>query len=671
MVGRTMAFVGHADEIGPVVRACGANVRFVASSEGVAGTIRALGLDCRALDDYGNPAGREEMRKACVEWLEDWSNRVVDGSGASFKEEVVYRGVSLWWFILPVIFPDVLRCMQYVAGFRTVLEREMPEEVGLLDVKGRRRHPFRLNYDENLPSFLVGALCEACGAKVRYVRGSLSSGLRWWAVTARARLLKGVYYRIGRWFMGWLRQLLVGAPGTADAGNPTIAVLSSPVYWRDGLSAEGTPVRNDAIAGTTITLLHERGYRLLGLDTELNVPSFQRLAVLREKRRRRDIDWNAIESYARRVPSRRKRERRCAVRELWARVRGRLGERRPLSYGGVELWPVLASRFDFIFTEYLDECLGYLEAIEQFCRQESPELFLLVYEEGAYGRAATIVGHWLGLPSVALQHGILSSPHIPNYYFAAVTNDVREDGISCPIPTRTLVYGEQTREMLTQVSAYPEDRVAVVGMPSYDPVIQALPRLSKARELEALGLAPDKPVILVASQPFLNREHRYFFADAVLAVAARMPESQWVVKLHPSEAPTAWDRHFEEHRITGIQMFTSDLHRLLFVCDAVVSWFSTTILEACLFEKPVVAVRIPGCYAPEDYIEDGLVHGVGGAEELQTRLAELIASTGADGQRAAEAVVRYTYLPDGRSTERVADAIAELVATAPRPEVSA
>lgn len=661
-----MAFIGHASEVAPLLaRGDRGDVLYVAASAAVAEVARGCGCECRTFADYADQESTSDMRKVGVEWIDAWADGEFAG-GRSFKESVMYRGVTLWWFMLPVIFPDLLRCLQTVEGFRAVLELERPARVLVTDVRRRPRHPFRLNLDDNLLSAVVAATCEAERLPVQFVSPTLSSSLRSAVTIWFARLQRFAYYRGGRRVMGWLRRLAVRrAGGRARSGGATVIAMSSPVYWRNVVDEAGRRTSDDAIAGTTLAELGRRGFRVIGIDTELNLPGLKQFRVLREKRRSQLTEWHVIESYVSRVARETASRRRRALRALGRSVMQSLTMATSLNYEGVALTPLLRGRFEFLFAEHLNESMEYLDAVEVAVADENPSLLLLVYEEGPYGRAATVAGHWHGIPTVALQHGILSSPHIPNYYFAAVTTDAGKDAISCPVPTRTLVYGEQTREMLTRVSAYPESSVKVVGMPTYDPILRSLPHRSRSDMRRELGLEANAPVGLIVSQPFLNPEHRHFFVAKVLEVAAQMNQVQWVVKLHPSERPGAWDAYLGGRDMAGsVVVFTSYLHQLLVACDVMISWFSTTILEACLFARPVVALRVPGCWTPEDYIRDGLAVGVDGAVQLREALAELLDDDDERERlsaRAAAAVNRYCYRAGGSATGRVADVVAELV----------
>ncbi|MBI4489887.1 MAG: glycosyltransferase [Deltaproteobacteria bacterium] len=667
--GKVVAFVCGSFDTGPVlsylVQERYKEVVVVALEKDQAEEIGRRGFQCRLLQDYTGVGSEGDLRKQALLWIDSWADRPFAGQQA-FKATVTYRNVSLWWFMLPVIFPDLLRCVHYVEKVQTVLAREKPERIVLVDVRGRKNYPFRLYHDENLPGKVIALTCEAEGKVVSYVAPHLlssvfSAGRRWWVELAGL-----FYYPVGKWLIGQARRGLTGGwvkKVRKKTSKPVVMVLSSPVYWRDTLDESGRRVRDDAVAGSCIASLAKRGYHITGLDFEINKPNLRQFGVLQQKARHNGIQWRAFECY-RPVNSDRSREQRLRLKALGQEIEKSPEFSGSLCYKGVSLGNILCGRFCFMFNRYLNEAVDYLEGIEVAIEHEKPDLLLIVYEEGPYGRAATIVSHWQGLPSLAMQHGVLTGPYLPAYFFKKVSTDVRRDPISCPVPTCTAVYNERTREFLTRVSAYPAESVRVVGVPSYDPILRAKETLDRVAIGARLGLEDGKPLILVLSQPFVKEEDWKFFAGAVLGCARRLPELEWVIKLHPSDLASRWREKANQLGLANLRIISGNLYEWLFVCHIAVSWFSSAILEALVLSRPVIVLRIPGCLNADVFIEDGLVAGVGGMDELMQAINTIL-SRQAWGDpltdKKKRALVKHVYEVDGRACERLGNLIDELV----------
>ena len=134
-----------------------------------------------------------------------------------------------------------------------------------------------------------------------------------------------------------------------------------------------------------------------------------------------------------------------------------------LSYHSIPLWSLLCGRFEYAFETYARIAARHVEAVSEFLMKERPSVVTIEFEEGSYGRAAIIACQALGIPSVALQHGVHSDPYIPSYYFRQTALKHGVDIQACPIATKTAVFGEFTSQNLTQISAYPVEAVAVTG----------------------------------------------------------------------------------------------------------------------------------------------------------------------------------------------------------------
>ena len=675
--GKTLVFFAQEGDVRPLMRVVAAgegqlrDVVAVAVGKPLADHIADEWGSCHCLDDYLDLPEGEEIKKMAIDWLDDWVDRS-RAEGGSYKELATVDGIGLWWFILPVLIPDVQRCIQLIEGVTAMLKVERPERIVLVDVAGRLPYPMRLWLDDNLPGKIAQLVCAEHKVAVRRVHPGVLHSISWLARWAKAALAVSVYYALIRdLVVCWRIWLSRGKPSGPSANNVgTVALISSPVYWRQTIDQRGEVVVDDAVAGSSAHELAARGYRVLGIDVDLGTPNWRQFGVLREKRKQADIDWRAIEHYRPFTSIGARRLRKKKIRKI-AHQGGSAAVREwGMAYKTVCLAGVLGSRFDFIYDRYIEQALGYMDALEHGLKREKVQLFLLVYEEGAPGRGATLIGQRHGVPTMALQHGGLSSPFVPAYYMKSVSTDPAGDPVACPIPNCTAVYGEHMRSMLVDISNYPSENVDVVGWPAYDGIVNMLQLTTQAEARAAMQLDATVPVVLVISQTFYTRENWVHYAEVVLGAAVDMPRVQWVIKLHPSEQVEAWQERIEAYGLEGrIALYTEDLHLLLSTCDAVVSWYSTVILEAVLCRKPVVCIKIPGCLAPVDYIRDGLVVEASSTGDLERILGGVMDSAQEWKEwtsRSVQALEKYVYRPDGMASGRVADLVTSRIATSLR-----
>ena len=113
----------------------------------------------------------KELRKKVVFWIENWADST-NGVRESIKSLLVYRDFSLWWFALPVLFPDVFRCIQYVEAIETLLKMTGAKEVIYVGQTEKRKFSLRLNRDLELPGKIIETVCKGLGLQVIKICGT-------------------------------------------------------------------------------------------------------------------------------------------------------------------------------------------------------------------------------------------------------------------------------------------------------------------------------------------------------------------------------------------------------------------------------------------------------------------------------------------------------------------
>ncbi len=102
-----------------------------------------------------------------------------------------------------------------------------------------------------------------------------------------------------------------------------------------------------------------------------------------------------------------------------------------------------------------------------------PLLILLQNEYGWRERSLLVAAKENGIPTLAIQHGIIIPTHKGYMYTKEeISPNPSQYSLHCPIPDFTAVFGESYLDLLTKVSSYPSNRVIVTGPPRYDSTYQ-------------------------------------------------------------------------------------------------------------------------------------------------------------------------------------------------------
>ncbi len=657
----TFVFICSISEISAVLqykKSAPDDIYFIAISREIADSIKRAGHDCILLFDFISTDVENELRKKVLFWIDQWSEKAV-GQNKSIKSLLEYKDFSLWWFALPILFPDIERCVQYVEALECMLDTTEVEKVAYIVPSSNTDFPLRLNRDRDLPNKIIDLVCRQRGMQIDKIRGSWNSRLSTYAYSQKIKLFYKGYYRIGIHVTSLLRRLILnfGKHSNEASNRPTVLALSSMLYWREALDEHGRMVFTDSVASSSLVELKQRGYRVIGIDVELNTPSWKRLLGLIQKRKDPSVLWTAMEDLIARVPVGNTRAYKSRLEAMYDRWKNAGLFEKNIMYGRIDIAPLLSGRNKFLFEHYFGIAISYLEALEVSLKRWNPKLMIIVYEEGPHGRAAVLVGQEKHVPTLALQHGTLAGAHVPAYFFTAVRHENRmENPLACPIPTQTAVYGEKTKNMLTRVSAYPKDDVKVVGMPSQDSALRFLRKTGFSEPYEIVKVPQGNPIILVISQPFITREYKDYFVACVIEAAIKCRKVEWVVKLHPSESGTEWEQYLKQKKNEGLlSLVEGNLQPWLLVCTVLVAWYSTTILEAALFKKRVIAIKIPGCANADEYIADGIANGVSNVEELLAALKRVFEPDIDMVHHSENKLDQYISQQDRYASERVAD----------------
>ncbi len=662
---KIIAIANTCDELPGVLRvldAYGADAdRLLIVGDGAVAAVAPDDISVRLLSDY---APAEDIQRKAVEWIDDWSDGTVLGD-RSFKELLICKDVSLWWHFLPVLFPDVMRCMQYVDLYKALYSTEAPATVVCADATSRPMLPFRLNRSFDLQTRIAYMVAGNLGLPIIAPKLNWRAKWNFWTAYLRRAATASLFALLGRRVDRIVRLAIARAAALANDGQAAnesrkkkLVLFSTPVYWRREMVAAEAPGGRDVISGRTIDeLVNVLAWDVVDVDVEVNVPSLQHYRRLWHKTRRSQLKCLPLERYCDRGVCDAAARAAQGFAQLWTRLREDGNFKNSLHYRGVDLWPLLQQRFSYLFREYAHCVLMHCEAAERIMASERPDAVLLEYEEGSYGRAAMVAARKAGVPSVALQHGLHGGAYIPSYFFRQTAWEQGGDISACPIPTKTAVFGKVTRSYLCEDSAYPAEAVVVTGTTIYDDALAFGQRADKAAIGRSLGFAEGK-VVTVLSSIFTEIQDRRWFIEHSLAAAADR-DLQCVVKLHPREDAGTWQLIADRMGVARPLVRRDGLWQAIVVADVIVSWYSTTVLDALLLDRPVVVLRVPGKNNPESLA--GGVRIVDNKEELSEALRRLVMDRQQRDilvEQGRQLLVEHIYKCDGRAAERIAALIA-------------
>jgi CDP-Glycerol:Poly(glycerophosphate) glycerophosphotransferase len=621
---------------GPQAPAVREGAVVVAWDDAAERALRARDRAFRTVPAVLGPEAADEIDAAAVGWTKDWGRRPLL-EGRSFRDLYAWKGVSLWWFAELFLHhsTEATRYVRVIEVVQRLLDAEGPDEVEA----------------HGLPDDEAALLARTCLTRgVLFVPGRVRAG--------RRRRVAEVRHR-ARWnsAKAWATALKAGLSGplpVPDPGAPVALFLSHAAFWR---------ARTDGAAGAAYEHYFDRLIPALGADGALRpfvVAVGPRAAFRRRGVGDRLSEWMQVEGsgesfvhvnrYFRGVVARETRRGAALAWRIWRELDGRPAVREAFSHRGIgfadlseaDLAATVLLQLPWAIRSY-EEMSGVLAAVR-------PAVVCLYAESSGWGRAALAASRAVGVPTVAVQHGIV----YPNYYSYVHLADESD----CPRPDRTAVFGEDTRRQLVEMGHYPADELVVTGSPRLDALQETARTWDAAATRASLGVSAGEPLVVVASRFRGIRATHQSIGTALPALLTALEALgvSAVIKPHPAESADDYARVLREaggHRARLLPAGT-DLLRLLQAADALVTVESLAAVEAIVLDRPVVVLNMPTNLRA--MVEAGVALGVAVLADPTETLRRVLFD---EETRTALRAARERYRPlvafgtDGGATTRI------------------
>lgn len=268
-----------------------------------------------------------------------------------------------------------------------------------------------------------------------------------------------------------------------------------------------------------------------------------------------------------------------------------------------------------------------------------------------------------GVPSVAIQHGVIHPDHL-SYIYPRGT-----DPRSVPLCNVTCVRGSRVRRLLLEESCYPEDEVAVTGAVERDGEKIDMEEVARAaRDLRRRTLpSGTRRLLFFTSQT----QFRQSVAPKLLDAFARSREDLFlVIRPHPMEGTSDfWPRAVADRSLGPRVLLTSEgtIQEWLAACDVHLSVSSTVLSEAAEMDRPSITVGAKAVGDTCGCLEAGVAVELEDFSSLDAAVDHWLGAAPPDADRHRADRSRYAReqfdRPDGRAGERVVEIVSRLVGT--------
>jgi CDP-Glycerol:Poly(glycerophosphate) glycerophosphotransferase len=607
-----------------------------------ASALRSAGRPGRAVSEYVSPEDQDRIDEAAIAWTKGWGTRSV-WDGRSIRDLLVWKGVSLWWFA-ELYLHHSTACPRYVRLIETffrILEAERPDEV---ESDG-------LGEEE---AVLLGRACTVLGilfhgpARPRGRR----LGLRARRVSLRARL------DVAKCAVTAGKAALAGPPPAPPADpRPLALFLSHAAFWRERRHPDrGEPVEYEHYFDRLLPEVAASG------DLRVFVLAVgPRAAFRRRGVADRVAEWARLHPetgpyvHVNRYTSPRvlgeMRRAAARARRAWRALRRSAGLAEAFTHRGVGFADLAAPDLAGTLLRQLPWAVRSYEEMTDALAAIRPAVVCLYAESSGWGRAAIAACRAAGVPTVAIQHGIL----YPRYY----SYRHGADEADCPRPDRTALFGESARKILLELGHYPPESLVLTGSPKFDDLVAAAARWDRARIRRRLEVGEDERLVIVASRHRRIRDtHASIGADfpALVRAVDALPGVKALIKPHPAEPESAYAADLRAAGAVRVRVLPpgADLMELLHAADGLVTVESLSAVEALVLRRPVLVLSMPTHL--RDLVEAGAALGVRAGEDPTRALRDMLFDEAVRSrlEQARERYLRHVAQGvDGGATARI------------------
>lgn len=585
-----------------------------------------------------------EVDEAVIAWMKTLGRIPLTETGESFRDHFRYRHLALWWWAELFLYHDTpLR----------LLVRDVEALARLLD----KEKPRRLVVVAPVRQLSAAARRLAKGVEVYGATTPAQSRFRSTSLLFAGAVLK----TLGTGLKGVFRPRL--RREASPVNQRRFLFLSHASMWRQRQNPEtGEPELVEMYFDRVPPELEAGGEGVKVVAVGPPVPFGQR--SLRDKLVDvLEVDallqpYVSLRTYFRPAMSREAALAALRCWRMWHRFRRLPRLDKALAHRGVLLGDGALESFRDTFFLQLPWAIRSYHEVRAVLLEERPDVLALYAESSGLGRAAVAAAHELGIPTFAVQHGIM----YPRYYSHEHGEDeVRpqaDGGDSVPVPTRTAVFGSLARDLLVERGHYPPERIVITGSPKFDALVQAARRYDPRETRSRLGIPEDGSMLVVAT--------RYsaigpVFEELVRAVGA-IPGLWLVVKPHQAESSEPY-----LHTVKRVEAFrvmvvgaADNLLELLVASNGLVTVDSLASSEALVLGRPVLVVNLPSNLGP--LVERRVALGAWQGDPIEDRLRSLLFRkevTSELEKRRKDYIQEFAFGADGGSTERIIQALRE------------
>ena len=317
----------------------------------------------------------------------------------------------------------------------------------------------------------------------------------------------------------------------------------------------------------------------------------------------------------------------------------KLAESEGINYSRFDDYTARRRRTDVDFEWGLEPLINAIE-------KEKPHLFLAI-EVNYILRNAVHHCNGLGIRTLIVQHGT------PNKYSLHAFAPFEADCFAA--------WGDFTKEFLAENGVEPE-RIVVTGGPVFDETVSLKP--DKGRIYTEIGIGPEIKKTIVFTMQGQGVGFRPSIEEIesgiieTIKAASQYQDVLLLFQAHPAQNIEDIQKVAEKADHSSARVIKyHDTESLIAVSDGVITFFSTTAIDALILRKPLLTINLSDDSDFYPFVPMGAAFGAYTKEEIIPAFKKLIESPEELKDGREKAIPYFVYKTDGKSLERVLNLI--------------
>ena len=453
-------------------------------------------------------------------------------------------------------------------------------------------------------------------------------------------------------------------PQRNDVEKPKILFTGQDIEWRQKYNANGGLERYEHFFNDIIKNIQKKNNYILVSFYPFNIMSIRSHSIFIDKLLHWEIKHLPFDSFYDYFCYKKRNDASWHFKKIWETLdHDPVFEKLLCKYSNDN--PIPLKRY--LKKCFLDKFPGSIEQIQiaiNLIQREKPSLLLLQNEYGSFELASLIAARIQGVPTLAIQHGIVD-PSVPAYFHGKL-KDPELRYLEYPIPDITAVYGFYEYNLLIANSNYLEENVVITGSQRYDQ-FPSFDHISLKNDFFIkYGINSNNKIILWTTQSHaLLYNENFINYDTVFNAINGINNVLLIIKPHPGEGTKYLKMiEFFKNRYPIqciVETSNANTDELLSICDLLVTKHSMTGLEAIALNKPVIVLNLSGFPDVGDYVKEGVASGVYNKDDLKPIMEQLLTDASDLERKRPNYIKNHLLAVDGKATERIINVIEDLI----------